>query len=243
MRTPGERRGERGGERGVTRARTCRRRYRASDHGRSAGARPVHRPLLPRQQRDMCGRLPALARSHAHCDRSTVRPLRRSGGAHCCRHTRSPARSGRGTDTVETAGANFADVHRTDGSYLAADQLPRIPGSEVAGRTRTAGGCRRGCPTAVLSSRLPRSFRLLEIPDDRDAGTALALLVQDPAAWPLLRTAARLRTGETVVVHSAASGGRRRQPRRAARPGVRRRPGLGAGLHAGEAAATTARPG
>ncbi|HEV3230191.1 MAG TPA: zinc-binding dehydrogenase, partial [Solirubrobacteraceae bacterium] len=44
------------------------------------------------------------------------------------------------------------------------------------------------------------------IPDGLDDGTALALLLQGLTAWHLYRTSARIRPGESVVVHSAAGG-------------------------------------
>src|SRR4029079_8179831 len=44
------------------------------------------------------------------------------------------------------------------------------------------------------------------IPDDVSDDDALALLVQGVTAWHLLHTSARVRAGETVVVHAAAGG-------------------------------------
>jgi NADPH2:quinone reductase len=44
------------------------------------------------------------------------------------------------------------------------------------------------------------------IPDGVEDGTALALLVQGLTAWHLYRTSARIREGETVVVHAGAGG-------------------------------------
>ncbi|MFI6182914.1 hypothetical protein ACIA8R_45820 [Nonomuraea sp. NPDC051191] len=45
-----------------------------------------------------------------------------------------------------------------------------------------------------------------EIPEDPSASAALALPVQGLTAWHLLRTAARVSPGETVVVDAAAGG-------------------------------------
>jgi NADPH2:quinone reductase len=44
------------------------------------------------------------------------------------------------------------------------------------------------------------------IPDGVDDGTALALLLQGLTAWHLYRTSARIREGESVVVHAGAGG-------------------------------------
>jgi NADPH:quinone reductase len=44
------------------------------------------------------------------------------------------------------------------------------------------------------------------LPDGVDDATALALVVQGLTAWHLYRTSARIREGETVVVHAGAGG-------------------------------------
>jgi NADPH2:quinone reductase len=108
--------------------------------------------------------------------------------------------------TVEAAGVNYADTHQVDGSYLAADQLPHIPGSEVVGRTEDGTRVLARVSHGYAEQAVAKRSALVEIPEDLDAGAALALLVQGLTAWHLLRTAARLRSGETVVVHSAAGG-------------------------------------
>jgi NADPH:quinone reductase len=104
---------------------------------------------------------------------------------------------------VEAAGINFADIKRIEGAYLP-PPLPFIPGSEVVGRTgdgrRVMALVQNGYATKVVA-RAP-----LEIPEGLAAGQALAVLVQGLTAWHLLRSAARLVPGETVVVNSAAGG-------------------------------------
>ncbi len=47
---------------------------------------------------------------------------------------------------------------------------------------------------------------VFEVPGGLDDGAALALLIQGLTAWHLLRTSARLRPGESVVVQSATGG-------------------------------------
>lgn len=46
----------------------------------------------------------------------------------------------------------------------------------------------------------------VEVPDGIADGEALALLVQGLTAWHILKSCARLRSGETVVVNAAAGG-------------------------------------
>jgi NADPH:quinone reductase len=114
---------------------------------------------------------------------------------------------------VHSAGVNYADTHQAEDSYLAPQQLPLIPGAEVAGRI--AGGERAGQRVlALLNGGGGYAERAvaqpaLVYPLDEDGLTdaqALALLVQGTTAWHLLRTCTHLAPGETVVVHSAAGG-------------------------------------
>jgi NADPH:quinone reductase len=109
---------------------------------------------------------------------------------------------------VTRAGINFADTHQRRNEYLAEATLPLIPGTEVAG-VREGTGERvvaltgTGGYAEYATAPAPLVFPL---PDDVDDGTALALLVQGLTAWHLYRTAARVQSGETVVVHAAAGG-------------------------------------
>ncbi|MFF3323112.1 zinc-binding alcohol dehydrogenase family protein [Streptomyces sp. NPDC002889] len=108
--------------------------------------------------------------------------------------------------TVEAAGVNFADTHQTDGSYLSADRLPYVPGSEVVGRTADGRRVLARVSGGYAEQVVADASGVVEIPDELGAGQALALLMQGLTAWHLLRSAARLNPGETVVVHSAAGG-------------------------------------
>jgi NADPH2:quinone reductase len=109
---------------------------------------------------------------------------------------------------VNRAGINFADTHQRHNEYVAKAQLPLVPGSEVAG-TREDTGERvialTGTGGYAEYASAPAD-RVWPIPDGVDDDTAVALLVQGLTAWHLHRTAAQLRAGESVVVHSAAGG-------------------------------------
>jgi NADPH2:quinone reductase len=110
---------------------------------------------------------------------------------------------------VARAGVNFADTHQRRNEYLAAAELPLVPGSEVAG-IRTDTGERvvalTGGRGGYAQFALAPAEHAFAIPDGVDDGTALALLLQGLSAWHLVRTAARLQQGESVVVHAAAGG-------------------------------------
>jgi NADPH2:quinone reductase len=109
---------------------------------------------------------------------------------------------------VSAVGVNYMDTLCTANSYLKPVQLPYVPGGEVVGRTSNGrrvlalldgGG---GYAERVVTA----SEFVAEIPDGIDDYQAVALGVQGISAWHLLRTCARIRPGETVVVNAAAGG-------------------------------------
>ncbi len=109
---------------------------------------------------------------------------------------------------VSRAGLNFADTHRRENTYLAKDELPLVPGSEVAG-TREDNGQR---VVALLGAGGYAEYAVapaaltFAIPEGVDDETALALMLQGLTAWHLYRTCGNVAPGETVVVHAAAGG-------------------------------------
>lgn len=107
---------------------------------------------------------------------------------------------------VEAAGINYADTHQAENSYLSAQKLPLVPGTEVVGRT--ADGRRVAALTqgGYAEKALVAEGSAFDVPDEVEPGAALALLVQGLTAWHLLRTSVRMAEGESVVVHAAAGG-------------------------------------
>jgi NADPH2:quinone reductase len=108
---------------------------------------------------------------------------------------------------VARAGVNFADTHSTRNDYLAEQQLPLVPGAEVAGRT--ADGTRvvalvgnGGYAEKVL---VPESF-LIPLPDEVDDEQAAGALLQGLTAMALVKRSARIEAGETIVIEAAAGG-------------------------------------
>ncbi len=109
---------------------------------------------------------------------------------------------------VSRAGLNFADTHTRTNSYVREASLPLVPGGEVAGTLEQSGErvvALVGSGGYAEYAAAPRE-RIFAIPDGVDDGTALALLIQGTTAWHLLRSAARLAEGESIVIHSAAGG-------------------------------------
>src|SRR3954449_8046240 len=109
---------------------------------------------------------------------------------------------------VTRAGINFADTHQRHDQYVARQELPMIPGGEVAGVREDTGQrvvalCGHGGYAEYAVAPVDRVF---PIPDRLDDGTALALLLQGLTAWHLYRTCARIAEGESVLVVSGAGG-------------------------------------
>lgn len=107
---------------------------------------------------------------------------------------------------VRTAGINYADTHQVRDDYLTRQELPLVPGGEVVGfrpdGTRVLASVRGG----YASKALAHPSMSFPLPAGVDDAQALALLVQGLTAWYLLRMSARMRPGESVVVHAAAGG-------------------------------------
>jgi NADPH:quinone reductase len=108
---------------------------------------------------------------------------------------------------TSAAGINFADTHQTENSYLAAAELPMIPGAEVVGATPDGKRVVALVGSGGYAERvLAAPLFMYEVPEGVDDGQALAIILQGTTAWHLLRTCAHLQEGESVVVHAAAGG-------------------------------------
>jgi NADPH2:quinone reductase len=108
---------------------------------------------------------------------------------------------------VLAAGVNWADTHQAENTYLAAAELPLVPGGEVVGTTpegkRVVALLNGG---GYAERAIAHPSLMWEVPDGVSDAQALALVLQGTSAWHLLRTSAQLREGESVAVHAAAGG-------------------------------------
>ncbi len=108
---------------------------------------------------------------------------------------------------VLAAGVNWADTHQAENSYLAAAELPLVPGGEVVGTTpdgeRVVALLNGG---GYAERAVAHPSLMWEVPDGVTDAQALALVLQGASAWHLLRTSAQLREGESVAVFAAAGG-------------------------------------
>jgi len=118
---------------------------------------------------------------------------------------------------VRSIGVNYADTMRRRNQYLVPQELPFVPGSEVAGvisevgdgvedvsvgdRVMTLLGTGGYAPHAVAPVR-----NLIPLPDGLDFDEAAAVPLQGLSAYHILKTSGRLARGESVLVHAAAGG-------------------------------------
>lgn len=118
---------------------------------------------------------------------------------------------------VKAAGVNFADTLMMRGRYQRKPDLPFVPGIEVAGTLVAAGsGAALAVGTMICASVPTGGFAEFAavsgaaatlIPEDVPADVALVLLgVNYPTSWYALHNRARIRAGDTVLVHAGAGG-------------------------------------
>jgi NADPH:quinone reductase len=108
---------------------------------------------------------------------------------------------------VARAGVNFADTHVTRNDYLAKQELPLVPGGEIAGTTpdgrRVAALLANGGYAQKVA--VPESW-LVPLPDGVSDDVAAGLLLQGLTAHALVHRCAQLQPDETIVVEAAAGG-------------------------------------
>jgi len=118
---------------------------------------------------------------------------------------------------VEAAGVNFSDTLMLRGQYQRKPALPFTPGIELAGTIVAAGADTTLAPGQRVCSSVPTGgygeFAVVSakaaraIPDDVPSDAAVVLLgINYPTSYYALHNRARLRAGETVLVHAAAGG-------------------------------------
>ena len=108
---------------------------------------------------------------------------------------------------VSRAGINWADTHAIRNDYLAEQELPLVPGAEIAGTTadgrRVAALINNGGYAQKAS--VPEAF-LVPLPEEVGDDQAAGLLLQGLTAHALLHHCAHVQEGEVVVVEAAAGG-------------------------------------
>jgi NADPH2:quinone reductase len=119
---------------------------------------------------------------------------------------------------VEAAGVNYADLMRRSGRYHFKTEFPALLGTEAAGIVIGTGanvsefkqGDRVFCRTTAAGCQAervaaPRS-EVIRMPASISFADAASIPVIFLTAYHMLKTLAPVRTGETVLIHAAASG-------------------------------------
>src|SRR5216110_3448572 len=116
---------------------------------------------------------------------------------------------------VLAAGVSFSDALLRTGTYLGGPKPPFTPGYELVGVVEELGpGCstlREGDRVAALSVWgadaervcVPEKYAV-EVPEDLDPAEVVSLVLPYMTAYQLLHRVARVKSGETVLVHGAA---------------------------------------
>jgi NADPH:quinone reductase-like Zn-dependent oxidoreductase len=118
---------------------------------------------------------------------------------------------------VEAFGLNYADISARQGTYADAPPIPCVIGYEVVGRVDALGtrvtGLAIGQRVAALSrfggyatAAITDARAAVPIPDDLDAGVAVAIPTQGGTAYYCAEEMVRMYPGDHVLVQAAAGG-------------------------------------
>ena len=118
---------------------------------------------------------------------------------------------------VRSAGVNYADTMRRRNQYVESQDLPFVPGSEVAGVVAEVG---EGVEDVSAGDRVVTLLGtggyaeyavapaqgLIPLPEGLDFDRAAAIPLQGLTAYHCIKTSGALKHGESVLVHAAAGG-------------------------------------
>jgi NADPH:quinone reductase len=130
---------------------------------------------------------------------------------------RIPLDSGQVRIRVSHAGVGFAVSLFVSGQYQRKPPLPFTPGTEAAGEIIETGPGVTGLQVgqkvvaaldwgAFAQEAIATAETVYPLPDGIDPGCAAALPITYGTAWAALEWRARLRPGETLLVHGASGG-------------------------------------
>jgi NADPH:quinone reductase-like Zn-dependent oxidoreductase len=129
----------------------------------------------------------------------------------------SPPTAGQVVVAVEASGVSFAEQSMRRGRYPGQPKFPFVPGYDLVGTVVRAGaGVDRGLvgrrvaamtKTGGWASHVVlEAVDLIDVPAGVDSGEAETLVVNGVTAWQMLHRKARVRPGQTILVHGANSG-------------------------------------
>lgn len=117
---------------------------------------------------------------------------------------------------VEASGVSFAEVQMLHRRYPMQPKFPFVPGydfvgtiTEVGGGVDLAVGQRVAALTVTGAWRthvVVNADRVVPVPAGLDPGVAAATTMNGVTAWAMVHQVARVRAGQTVLVHGASGG-------------------------------------
>jgi NADPH2:quinone reductase len=118
---------------------------------------------------------------------------------------------------VEASGVSFAEVQMLRRRYPMQPRFPFVPGYDLVGVVSQLGPGVRGVRVGDRVAAMTRTgawrthvvvpaARVVAVPDALDPGVAAAVAMNGVTAWQMVHDVARVRRGQTVLVHGAAGG-------------------------------------
>ena len=118
---------------------------------------------------------------------------------------------------VRAAGVAFSEVQMLKGRYFGQPKFPFVPGYDLVGEVESVGeavdeafiGTRVAALTesGAWADRVAVGAKdLAPVPDGLDPAEAVAAVTNGVTAWQMLHRAAKVRPGQTVLVHGASGG-------------------------------------
>ncbi|WP_395298071.1 medium chain dehydrogenase/reductase family protein [Kitasatospora hibisci] len=134
------------------------------------------------------------------------------------RHGRVPqAGPGQIVIAMEASGVSFAEQQMRRGRYYDQPPFPFVPGYDLVGRVLATGA---GVDAGLTGRRVAALVKVggwsshvvldaadaVEVPEGLTAAEAETVVVNGITAWQMLHRRARVRAGQTVLVHGASGG-------------------------------------
>ena len=118
---------------------------------------------------------------------------------------------------VEAAGVAFSEVQMLKGRYFGQPKFPFVPGYDLVGTVEEVGEAVDegyiGTRVAALTETGSWADRVVldadgvtPVPEGLDPAEAVAAVTNGVTAWQMLHRAAKIRPGQTVLVHGASGG-------------------------------------
>lgn len=117
---------------------------------------------------------------------------------------------------VEASGVSFAEVQMLRRRYPMQPKFPFVPGYDFVGTiTEVGGGVNLAVGQRVAALMVTGAWRthvvvnadrVVPVPADLDPGVAAATTMNGVTAWQMVHEVAKVRPGQTVLVHGASGG-------------------------------------